>query len=133
MKTKEKQQKAVELLHRMLKTMCVAIAFLTVAALVTALIREIINMFTVDDYFADIETYLHNALSIVVGIEFVRMLIDTTPSSVLEVLTVAITRYIILNHENPLSNLAGVVCIAGLFAIRRFLVRREEMKETLDE
>lgn len=133
METKEKKQKVVNLLHRSLQLLCIGIAFLTVAALVLALVREIANVFTVEDYFADIENYLHNILSIVVGVEFVRMLIDTTPSSILEVLTVAITRYIILNHDDPLSNLAGVACIAGLFAIRRFLIRREEMKETLDE
>lgn len=124
---------AKQIVHRALEILSVVIAFLSLAALVVALGLEIVKMFTVQDYFAEIDTYLHNILAIVVGIEFVRMLIDTTPSSVLEVLTVAITRYIILNHEEPLSNLAGIACIAGLFAIRRFLIRREEMKEALDE
>ena len=74
---------------------------------------------------------LHNLLSIVVGLEFVRMLIDTTPANILEVLTVAITRHVILSHDDPWSNVACIACIAGLFAIRRFLVRRSELRQEM--
>ena len=76
---------------------------------------------------------LHNLLTIVVGLEFVRMLIDTTPANILEVLTVAITRQIVLNHSDPWADLALVACIAGLFAIRRFLIRRSELQEEMVE
>ena len=72
-------------------------------------------------------------LTIVVGLEFVRMLIDTTPANILEVLTVAITRHVILSHDDPVSNLLSVACIAGLFAIRRFLFRRNELTEEMVE
>ena len=109
------------------------IAAISVAALLVALGMEVYRMFTTPGYFSGIDTYLHNILTIVVGLEFVRMLIDTTPSNILEVLTVAITRHVILSHDDPLSNLACIVCIAGLFATRRFLVRRTEMKEDLNE
>ncbi len=109
------------------------IATLTIVVLLIALGMEIRNMFTVSDYFSDINTYLHHILTIVVGLEFVRMLIDTTPASILEVLTVAITRHVILTHDDFWSNLACVACIAGLFAIRRFLIRRSEMKEEMVE
>jgi len=68
-----------------------------------------------------------------VGLEFARMLIDTTPASILEVLTVAITRQVILSHDNYWSTVACVACIAGLFAIRRFLIRRSELKEEMVE
>ena len=84
-------------------------------------------------YFSDIGNYLHNVLTIVVGLEFVRMLIDTTPASILEVLTVAITRHVVLSHDDPWSIVACIACIAGLFAIRRFLVRRGELKEEMVE
>ena len=68
-----------------------------------------------------------------VGLEFIRMLIDTTPANILEVLTVAITRHVVLTHEDPWSNIASVACIAGLFAIRRYLIRRSELKEEMVE
>ena len=76
---------------------------------------------------------LHNLLTIVVGLEFVRMLIDTNPANILEVLTVAITRHVVLSHDDPWSNLACIGCIAGLFAIRRFLIPRSELKEEMVE
>lgn len=82
-------------------------------------------------YLKDTSHYLHNVLTIVVGLEFVRMLIDTTPASILEVLTVAITRHVILSHDDPFSNIISVACIGGLFAIRRFLIRRSELKQEL--
>ncbi len=109
------------------------IAVLTVLVLLGMLGLEIYHMFVQPDYFDDVNHYLHNILTIVVGLEFVRMLIDATPANILEVLTVAITRHVIISHDDPWSNLACVICIAGLFATRRFLVRRSELKEELVE
>ena len=107
------------------------IALITIIALLAALGLEIYDMITVGGYFSDVNHMLHNLLTIVVGLEFVRMLIDTTPANILEVLTVAITRHVILSHENPWSNIASIACVAGLFAIRRFLIRRHELKEEM--
>ena len=109
------------------------IAVIAIIALMGSLCMEIIEMFSGLSYFTDVSHMLHNLLNIVVGLEFVRMLIDTTPANILEVLTVAITRHVILSHDDPWSNLACIACIAGLFAIRRFLVRRSELKEEMVE
>ena len=107
------------------------IAIITIVALLAALGLEIYEMFTEVGYFRDVNHMLHGLLTIVVGLEFVRMLIDTTPNNILEVLTVAITRHVILSHENPWANVASIGCIAALFAIRRYLIRRNELKEEL--
>ena len=110
------------------------IAAITLLALVGALGVEVYRMFTGGmGYFSDVNNMLHHLLLIVVGLEFVRMLIDTNPSNILEVLTVAITRHVVLTHDDPLSNVACIACIAGLFAIRRYLIRRSELKEELVE
>ena len=109
------------------------IAVLTILALLGALGIEVYHMFTDRGYFADVDHMLHNLLTIVVGLEFVRMLIDTTPANILEVLTVAITRHVVLSHDNPWSNVASIACIAGLFAVRRFLIRRSELLEEMVE
>ena len=110
------------------------IAVITIIALLGALGIEMYRMFTSGSaYFEDVNHMLHNLLTIVVGLEFVRMLIDTTPANILEVLTVAITRHVVLSHDDYWSNVACIACIAGLFAIRRFLVRRSELKEELVE
>lgn len=108
------------------------IAYLTVGVLMVSLLYEIVAMFS-GDYFTDLSGYLHSILTIVVGLEFVRMLIDTTPANILEVLTLAITRHVILSHDDPVSNIVSVMCIAGLFAIRRFLIPKEELREEMVE
>lgn len=128
-KTVKRDRKVEHFFRRTLHLLEQVIAALSIIALVAALCLEVFHMFTTPGYFEDISTYLHNILTIVVGLEFIRMLIDTTPANILEVLTVAITRHVILSHDDPWSNLACVACIAGLFAIRRFLVRRSELKE----
>ena len=109
------------------------IAVITILALLASLALEVFNMVTVQGYFEDASHILHTLLTIVVGLEFVRMLIDTTPANILEVLTVAITRHVVLSHEDPWSNIASVACIAGLFATRRFLIRRHELQEEMVE
>ena len=130
----EKRDHRVEhVFRRILHTIERIIASITIIVLVICLGFEIYNMIVDVSYLTDISNYLHNVLTIVVGLEFVRMLIDTTPASILEVLTVAITRHVILTHDDPWSNLACVACIAGLFAIRRFLIRRSELKEEMVE
>ena len=109
------------------------ISVLTLVVVLGVLGLEIYRMFTTPGYFASLDNYLHNILTIVVGLEFVRMLIDLTPANTLEVLIVAIARHVILNHNDPLGNVACVVCIAGLFATRRFLIRKKEMKVEMSE
>ena len=130
----EKHDYRVEhIFRRILHNIERTIAGITLIILVAALLFEVYTCLTNWEYIADISHYLHNVLTIVVGLEFVRMLIDTTPASILEVLTVAITRHVILSHDDPWSNVACIACIAGLFAIRRFLIRRSELKEEMVE
>ena len=109
------------------------IAVLTMLVLVWLLGLEIYRMFTVDGYFTNTDTYLQQILTIVVGLEFVRMLINLTPANTLEVLIVAIARQVIVNHNDPLSNIACVVCIGGLFAIRKFLISKKDLKKEFSE
>jgi len=109
------------------------IAALTIGVLLFSLGLEVYRMFTTDGYFNDLNAFLHNILTIVVGLEFVRMLIDMTPGNTLEVLIMATARHIIMNHNDPVTLLIGILCIGGLFATRRFLIRRSEMTEDLVE
>ena len=120
-------------IHKVLHLLERIIAYITLVVLVAMLGLEFYRMFTVADYFGSVNTYLHNILTIVVGLEFVRMLIDLTPANTIEVLIVAIARQVIISHDDPLSNLACVVCIAGLFATRHFLIPKNELTIELSE
>ncbi len=120
-------------IHKVLHVLERVIAFLTLGVMLFMLGLEIYKMVTVADYFVTMDTFLHNILTIVVGLEFVRMLIDLTPANTIEVLIVAIARQVILTHNDPWSNLASVICIAGLFATRHFLIPKEELTVELSE
>jgi hypothetical protein len=109
------------------------IAGFSILVLIGALVLEAYNIFTTTGYFEDLNHFLHNILTIVVGLEFVRMLIDMTPGNTLEVLIMATARHIIMNHDDKWTLLVGIICIAGLFATRRFLIPRSEMTEDLVE
>ena len=130
----EKHDHVVEhIFRRILHFIERIVATITLIVLVISLGYEVFMLVTNHAYLTDINEFLHNILTIVVGLEFVRMLIDTTPANILEVLTVAITRHVILSHDDYWSNLVCIACIGGLFAIRRFLIRRSELKEEMVE
>ena len=133
-KAAKRDHRSEHIFRRVLHVIERFIAAITLLALMGALGIEVYHMFTTgSEYFLDVSHMLHNLLTIVVGLEFVRMLIDTTPANILEVLTVAITRHVVLSHADPWSNLACIACIAGLFAIRRFLIPKHELKEEMVE
>ena len=57
--------------------------------------------FSADAFFAD-------AMTIVVGIEFVKMLMLHTPRAVTDVLLFAIARQLVVNHSSAVDTLLGV-------------------------
>ena len=133
-KIAKRDRRSEHLFRRALHIIERFIAAIAILALLGALGIELVHMVTTgSEYFVDVEHMLHNLLGIVVGLEFVRMLIDTTPANILEVLTVAITRHVVLSHDDPWSNLACIACIGGLFAIRRFLIPKHELQEEMVE
>ena len=133
MKNKHDVGKVEHFYRRVLHILELVIAAVTIIVLLIALGLEVYKMFTVSEYFSSIHTFLHNILTLVVGLEFVRMLIDMTPANTLEVLIMATARHIIMNHDNQWTLLIGIVCIAILFATRRFLIPRSQMTEDLVE
>ena len=126
-------KKAERVFRHILHWMEGIIAAITLIVMVGMVLQEIYRMFTVATYFDDIHTYLHTFLNILVGLEFVRMLIDLTPGNTIEVLIVALSRQVIISHEDPVSNVCCVLCIAGLFATRHFLIPRKEMSMEMSE
>lgn len=65
--------------------------------------------------------FLASSMNLAVGVELIKMLCKHTPGTVVEVLLFAIARQIIIAHSSVYETLLGVVCIAILFATRKFL------------
>ena len=79
--------------------------------------REILSMNV--DFFTE---FLANALSLVVGVEFVKMLCRHSAQTVVEVLLFATARQMVVEHLDPVQTLIGIIGIAILFAIRKYLM-----------
>ena len=69
----------------------------------------------------DLDYFLEYALSLAVGIEFIKMLCEHTSDNLIEVMLFAIAREMIVEKLETPYTLVGVAAIAGLFAIRKFL------------
>lgn len=67
-------------------------------------------------------SFLSQALSLVVGVEFVKMLCQHSAQTVVEVLMFATARQMVVEHLGPVETLIGVLSIAVLFAIRKYLM-----------
>ena len=126
-------KKVETVIRKILHVLEFLIAVLTLIVLIGMLGLEVYRIFTQADYFSSLNNFLHNILTIVVGLEFVRMLVDMTPANTLEVLIVAISRHVILSHDDPITILVCVLCIAGLFATRHFLIPKKELKMEMSE
>ena len=126
-------KKAEKVFRKILHWVEGIIAGMTLVVMLGMVGMEVYKMFSMEGYFSEVHLYLHNILTIVVGLEFVRMLIDMTPGNTIEVLIVAISRQVIVSHDDPISNVCCVLCIAGLFATRHFLIPRKEMNLEISE
>ena len=69
---------------------------------------------------------LDSAMTLAIGVEFIKMLCKHTPATVIEVLLFAIARQLVVMHTTPLENLITVVSIAILFAVRKYFFRTED-------
>lgn len=100
------------------------IILLAIASQVIPLIHELtkLSLLALDmDFFTN---FLAKSLSLVVGLEFVKMLCRHTADTLVEVLMFAIARQMIVEHLSTFQTLIGVIAIAILFAIRKYLLLR---------
>lgn len=68
-----------------------------------------------------IEQFLSAGLQLIIGVEFVKMIAKHTMGSTIEVLVYAIARKLVISHGGALDLLMGVIAIAILFFIKKYL------------
>ena len=95
----------------------VVIAFAGIQLIYDVVGTEIMNMDS--GFFSE---FLANGLSLVVGVEFVKMLCRHSSQTVVEVLMFATARQMVVEHLGTTQTLIGVIAIALLFAIRKYLM-----------
>lgn len=119
MNMKKTQKHFVKILKMLEYTVAVALIVAMIVSLISFVIHQS-AVFSIEDFH--LETFLSFALSLIVGVEFVKMLVLQTPGSLVEVVMFAVARQIIMSHDNALENLIGVIAVVLMFICRKYLL-----------
>ncbi|WP_394916246.1 transporter [uncultured Robinsoniella sp.] len=122
------KKKYHNLLFRISYYMELFLAILITAAILILsihLIPDVIEMAT-NAQFDNFNNFLSTALSLVVGIEFVKMLCKHTPETLIEVLMFATARQMVVEHMSLFESTIGIIAIGILFFIKKFLLSNFE-------
>ena len=117
----------------------IILAFVMIVGIIFVLLQVIVDL--KDLFFCIIEDrqtpsfsdLLSLIFSLVIGLEFIKMLVKQTPASAIEVLLFATARKIITDHGSMFETFLGIVSIAILFAVDKYLTEGGEydgVKET---
>lgn len=77
--------------------------------------------------------FLSSALTLVVGLEFIKLLCQHTSKNLIEVLMFAISRQMVVEHLDTFQMLLGVISIFILLAARKYFTDCKEKKSALVE
>lgn len=100
------------------------IAVVVLIAIVVTGVRvvgEITSLWTSEDASLSFTTFLGHAFNLIIGVEFIKMLAKHTPGSAIEVLLFTIARGMVVEHTTQIQNLIGIVTIALIFVVRKYL------------
>ncbi len=92
------------------------------------LISQIINVDIFKMSSSDFSAFLASALTLVVGLEFVKLLCQHTPENLIEVLMLAISRQMVVEHLDTFQMLLGVLSIVALLAAKKYLTNMSKNK-----
>lgn len=84
-------------------------------------VKQLVENLVMGKELMNATTFLAHIFELIIGIEFVKMLAKHTPSSTVDVILYAIARKLIVNHDSMLDSLIGVLAIAILFGVRKYL------------
>lgn len=116
-------EKIIHGIHRFLEILEIVLAAIIVLVLVALMGIEIWELARDPSVFLAegfLDSFLSSITSLVVAVEFVKMLLRPTVGNTLELLIMALSRYVVLNHHEPLSlavghcGRRGAVCHAAL-------------------
>ena len=113
-------------LDRITNIVEILIATMLLVIVVIRITEVVVQLFGLELFILTMsfERILSISLTLVIGVEFIKMLYKHTSESVADVLLFAIARQIVVYHERAIDMLIGVVAIAGLFAAKKYLLCR---------
>ena len=112
------------LVYRIAQLLEIVVSLFVIAAILCSLVSVAHELgLMVSDPLREngLHDFLAVAFTVVIGIEFLKMLSRHNMSAVVEVLLFAIARQMVVEHTSAIENLIMVVSIGLLFLIRTFL------------
>ncbi|MBQ2643168.1 MAG: hypothetical protein IJF94_05130 [Eubacterium sp.] len=112
------------------------IAVILMAVVIVAgvyLVKDIVEGIRVGFDNALIKTILSDTFNIIIVIEFIRVLVKHTMGMVVEVLIFALARGLIVADEKIWEMTITIVAIVLLFACRKFLFLKDDLKRITDD
>ena len=122
------KQDVSNILNKIANIIEVITGFLLIAVILIMLVRMVHNLCGADlfsDSF-DFNIFLSNLFTIIIGVEFTRMLCKHTSETIIEVLLFATARQIIVGNLRPMDTFWGILAIVLLFAVRKFLLSESD-------
>ena len=94
----------------------------------------LVSFIRIPNYFEDLInrepgsllTLLEYAAEIIIAVELIYVIIAQNLESIVEILMIAFTRELIIGNWEMWEILLGVAVIAGLFAVRKYLMHRKK-------
>lgn len=99
-----------------------AIMLVVIIVLIIPMIYNFISIPLLSIKASQFTEFLGNILTLIIGVEFVKMLAKHTAENLLEVLMFAIARQMIVEHLDMIDTLIGIISIAIIFAVRKYLL-----------
>ena len=99
-----------------------AIMLVVIIVLIIPMIYNFISIPLLSIKASQFTEFLGNILTLIIGVEFVKMLAKHTAENLLEVLMFAIARQMIVEHLNMIDTLIGIISIAIIFFVRKYLL-----------
>lgn len=132
---KRKLNEIIYTISRYTEIVLSAVMLLVIITLIIPMLYNFIRIPLLDISPEQFTEFLGNALTLLIGVEFVKMLAKHTAENLLEVLMFAIARQMVVEHLNMVETLIGVVAIAVIFAIRKYLLLKapEHKEKTYDK
>lgn len=130
------KKKVLIIFNKILDAMEFFLATIIILVLIAVIALEVFDLITNPGQVLSagfLNSFLTGITTLVVAVEFVKMLLHPTAFNILELLIMALSRYVVLNHHDHWAIAIGVGCIVALFFVRHLLVAKSYKEEQLED
>ena len=132
---KRKLNEIIYTISRYTEIVLSAVMLLVIITLIVPMLYNFLRIPLLNITPEQFTEFLGNALTLLIGVEFVKMLSKHTAENLLEVLMFAIARQMVVEHLNMTETLIGVIAIGIIFTVRKYLLLKNsnDKEKTYDK